>query len=112
MASIWCETGLAIATPDEVTRDSVGRGVPVLPGVGFFDEVEIIGVMADGEGGRVTVALEIHVVGMRIEKDHTALLGNPGGFLFPNRVARFAEEKKECRVLRESVGELDVATSI
>ena len=62
----------------------IGSGLPVLVGVGIFDVFQEIGVVGSWIFIPSAFAVKIDVVWVDIEEGQTAVLGDPGGFGFPN----------------------------
>ena len=52
------------------------------------------------------------VIRVSINKSHTALISKPRQFIFPNIDGLFSKVIKECGILREGIGKLDVTFSV
>lgn len=86
------------------------QGVPVLALVDRLDMLQEFPVV----GRRVFVesrlpAVETHVIRVGDQKGHAALLGDPAELLLPEADIPMAHEDKQREVLRQGIGQLDIA---
>ena len=83
--------------------------MPILTGEFARDKFEQLTIESGGvtEGQRFAVKPDI--VGMDIEQDHPAMMRDPPNLFCPTSDIALAQDQEEGGILRQGVGELDVA---
>ena len=109
MLSAKCSASTRSDVPGYLIRERM----PVFPCIPGFEIREEFAVERDGIlRCRLRRAIERHVIGVRIEKDHPAVLCDPIQLSHPDLWSRFAQQQEQGKILRQSIRKFDIAGSV